>query len=102
MTKVKAFLCGVLVVIALFLFIGAVAPGGETGRYQVVPLEKGILMGGSSGTMVLDTREGHLWSWSNFAGPTAATFLRYEGKVRPMSGMGTIVDTFPPVGKAKE
>lgn len=48
-------------------------------RYKAVPL------GGSGGIFIIDTKEGHTWTWSNRAGHTAdgeSLSLDYQGNVR--------------------
>lgn len=69
-------------------------------RYQALPLAGGE--GGQSGAraFVLDTREGHVWIWSENELLTAADGSRryatgfvYQGKLRPGTRPGEFIET---------
>lgn len=84
--------------------LAASAPTGadEDGRYQAVVLHSA---GASSGTaaispkvFILDTRDGHMWTWEQNArvqrkkgGLTFGNILTYQGKLKVGSHMGEII-----------
>lgn len=91
------------------LAIGAVtglavvpAEADENRRYQaVVLLDAG--KSAQSGSLhprvfVLDTRDGHMWTWEEKArvggtkGTRFGTVITYQGRVRPGSRMGEVVE----------
>ncbi len=63
------------------------ASGMRTGRYQAVRMD-------SNAIFILDTQEGHLWVWviQKDNSGQSAEFLFYQGKVRPGSRMGELID----------
>lgn len=79
--------------------IAGVAEAAENGRYQAIALEDEA--GGRSGARVLivDTADGHVWTWSgNELMPDVGSGRRYgaafvyQGKLRPGSKAGEIID----------
>ncbi|MFN3751885.1 MAG: hypothetical protein ACK4SR_10995 [Thiobacillus sp.] len=89
----------VLVLGWLMLAGGALA---DDGRYQALPLAGASGGQGGGRAFILDTREGHVWIWSeNEPVATAdgrrrygAGFL-YQGRLRPGSQPGEWVDPQP-------
>ena len=61
--------------------------GMSTGRYQAIRMD-------SNAIFILDTKEGHLWVWviQKDNSGQSAEFLFYQGKVRPGSKMGELID----------
>jgi hypothetical protein len=61
--------------------------GVTAGRYQAVRMD-------SNAIFILDTQEGHLWVWiiQKDNSGQSAEFLFYQGKVRPGSRMGELID----------
>ena len=75
----------------------------ETSRYQAVVIPEAGKAGQnanlSSRVFILDTVEGHLWTWGeneaiyNEAGkPRFGTALIYQGRVKPGSKMGEVIE----------
>jgi hypothetical protein len=64
----------------------------EIGQYQAVPLSQSA-GGRIIRALILDTKNGHIWEWSNFTtnyGPYS--ILRYEGKLTPGQSVNPIPD----------
>lgn len=88
------FLCGLLLApLAVF----------ADGRYQAVSLPEAGRAGQSGGinakVLILDTQEGHFWTWSEnelLQGKGGerryGNALIYQGKVRPGKQMGEVID----------
>ncbi len=75
----------------------------EGGRYQAVSISESSKSGLGSNinakVLILDTVEGHLWTWGenetvfDSAGkPQLGTALIYQGRVRPGSKMGEVIE----------
>ncbi len=91
----------VLLLTALLLWSGSLL-AGEDGRYQAVVLHTA---GASSGTgsispkvFILDTRDGHMWTWEQNArvqrkkgGLTFGNLLTYQGQLRPGKHAGEVI-----------
>lgn len=76
-----------------------VAIAADTGRYQAFPLTAGEAVRGVNRVFVLDSREGHIWVWSENELMTApdgsrryGTGFVYQGKLRPGTRPGEFVD----------
>jgi hypothetical protein len=74
----------------------------ETGRYEAIPLTSSE--GGHSGAraLILDSRDGHVWVWSENELSTAADGSRryktgfvYQGKLRPGVRPGELIEPQP-------
>ena len=81
---------------ALFLLLATqLAYAADVGRYQAVALPKGEGHGPDE-VLILDTSEGHIWSWSEYPsyadGKKGGRFLIYQGKVKPGKKMGDIIE----------
>lgn len=71
----------------------------EDGRYQALPLA-GVAGGQGGGrAFILDTREGHVWIWSENEPVTGADGRRrfeagfiYQGRLRPGTQPGELID----------
>ena|SRR4030067_3156039 len=61
----------------------------QIGRYQAFQVIKPNST--SMVVFILDTQEGHMWTWSEI---TNATVILYEGKVKPGVKMRESVDIF--------
>lgn len=63
----------------IFLFWESVAQASENERYKAIPL------GGGASVFIIDTREGHIWTWVNegrSAAPSGSNNqIRYQGNV---------------------
>ena len=106
--KMRLRACATLIRAVLIgaVLIGAVGMGGahaaETGRYQAIALEgEGPARGGSR-VLIIDSQEGHVWTWSgneliadSGSGRRYGAAFIYQGKVRPGSKTGEIIDVQP-------
>ena len=73
--------------IVLFcVMLSAAAVAGAVERYQAVVIQEGS----SPRVFILDTREGHMWTWTETIRGTDQE-LRYEGRVRPGGQVGDII-----------
>lgn len=66
----------------------------EIGRYQVVALPKGE--GEPIHALIIDTKEGHLWTWDEYPRTgkgKVGRYLIYQGKVKPGSRMGETIQS---------
>lgn len=71
----------------------------DVGRYQAVPLEgEGPARGGNR-VLIIDSQEGHVWTWSgnelitnDSSGRRYGAAFIYQGKVRPGSKTGEVID----------
>jgi len=71
----------------------------EDGRYQALPLADADGGKGGGRAFVLDTRDGHVWIWSENELITASDGRRrygsgfiYQGKLRPGSQPGEMIE----------
>lgn len=86
-----------------WMLLGLLAVSGgawaEDGRYEALPLA-GVEGGKGGGrAFILDTREGHVWIWSESELITAPDGSRrygagfiYQGKLRPGSKPGELIE----------
>lgn len=80
------------------VFSGALS-AADTGRYQAVPLNgEGPARVGSR-VLIIDTQEGHVWTWSGnelitdgSSGRRFGSAFIYQGKVRPGGKHGEIIE----------
>ena len=88
----------------MVLGLMALATGAqaEDGRYQALPLAGAVGGQGGGRAFILDTREGHVWIWSENEPITAADGRRrygagfiYQGKLRPGTQPGELVESMP-------
>ena len=71
----------------------------DEGRYQALPLAGGEGSKGGGRAFILDTRDGHVWIWSEnepITGPDGrrrygAGFI-YQGKLRPGAQPGELIE----------
>ncbi len=77
---------------------GAVQADGD-GRYQALPLAGAVGGQGGGRAFILDTRDGHVWVWSENEPVTAPDGRRrygsgfiYQGKLRPGTRAGEFID----------
>ena len=71
----------------------------DVGRYQAVPLEgEGPVRGGSR-VLIIDSQEGHVWTWSgnellgdSASGRRYGSAFIYQGRVRPGSKHGEVIE----------
>lgn len=90
----------------LMLILGLMAVEAhatEPGRYQAIALEgESGARSGAARVMIVDTAEGHVWTWSgnelllDAAGSRryGAAFV-YQGRLRPGSKPGEVIDPQP-------
>jgi hypothetical protein len=71
----------------------------EEGRYEALPLAGGEGGKGGGRALILDTRDGHVWIWSENEPITASDGRRhygagfiYQGKLRPGTQPGELID----------
>ena len=77
-----------------------VAHAAEVGRYQAIPLEGEASSRGGSRVLIIDSQEGHVWTWSGNeliadtgSGRRYGAAFIYQGKVRPGSKTGEVIDS---------
>jgi len=75
------------------------AAWADDGRYQALPLAGAAGGQGGGRAFILDTREGHVWIWSENEPITAADGRRrygagfiYQGKLRPGTQPGELIE----------
>ena len=92
-----------VVLILVFLFTLLPTAFAESGRYQAVVIPEAGRAGQNaslnSRVLILDTVEGHLWIWGENetiydknGKPRFGTALTYQGRVRPGSKVGEIIE----------
>jgi hypothetical protein len=71
----------------------------DEGRYQALPLAGGEGSKGGGRAFILDTRDGHVWIWSENEPITAPDGRRrfgagfiYQGKLRPGTQPGELIE----------
>lgn len=76
------------------------ASAADIGRYQAIPLEGEAAARGGSRVLIVDSQQGHIWTWSgNELMPDSGSGRRYgaafiyQGKVRPGNKTGEVMDT---------
>jgi len=79
----------------------ACAHATEVGRYHAIPLE-GEGARGASRVLIIDSQDGHVWTWSgneliadSASGRRYGAAFIYQGKVRPGNKAGDIIDLQP-------
>lgn len=89
--------------LSLVLVAAPLAALAEGGRYQAVAIPDASRSAQAANVnpkvLILDTVEGHLWTWGenetvfDSAGrPQLGTALIYQGRVRPGSKMGDVIE----------
>lgn len=86
------------ILLAGLLVLPGLAQADDDGRYQAFPLAGSEAGKGSGRAFVLDTRDGHVWVWSENELVTTpdggrrygAGFI-YQGKLRPGSRPGEFI-----------
>lgn len=85
--------------VALALAAGVGTAAAEDGRYQALPLGGAEAPQHSPRALILDTRDGHLWIWSENellgdarSGRKSGPALIYQGRLKPGQKPGEIVD----------
>lgn len=81
------------------LLASGLASATDDGRYQALPLAGAAGGQGGGRAFILDTRDGHVWIWSENE-PVAAPDGRrrygsgfiYQGKLRPGTRTGEFID----------
>jgi len=75
------------------------AAWADDGRYQALPLAGAAGGQGGGRAFILDTREGHVWIWSENEPVTGADGRRryeagfiYQGKLRPGTQPGELIE----------
>lgn len=85
-------------VIGCGIVMAVTAHAAENGRYQAIPLDGEAASRGGSRVLIIDSREGHVWTWSgnelisdpNSGRRYGAAFI-YQGKIRPGDRTGEII-----------
>jgi hypothetical protein len=90
----------ILFLLGMLLAAGAAQADDE--RYQALPLAGADGGKGGGRAFILDTRDGHVWIWSENELVTAPDGSRrygagfiYQGKLRPGSRAGEFIDPKP-------
>lgn len=76
---------------------------GEPGRYEAIALHEGGAVGQSGAlkakVLIIDTADGHLWTWSehqllgtNGDGRAYGSAITYQGQVSPGRKMGDVIE----------
>jgi hypothetical protein len=85
-----------LLVFAILVAQSAVAE--EIGRYQAIVFP-GTVSTDADKVFILDTKEGHLWTWTKYQKIQGATeggvYFTYQGKIRPGQRMGDLLEKQP-------
>lgn len=92
----KTLLCVATLLHTIFI---PPAVAAEAGRYQAVAID-GDRSGRSSGrVLIIDTQDGHVWTWSGNEllgdggnGRRYGSAFVYQGKVRPGNKSGEVLD----------
>jgi len=89
----------------LLLLMGLItgaAQAAENGRYQAIALEDEGASRSGARVLIVDTADGHVWTWSgNELMPDVGSGRRYgaafvyQGKLRPGGKPGEIIDPQP-------
>lgn len=76
------------------------AHAADNGRYQAIPLEGEAAARGGSRVLIIDSQEGHVWTWSgnelisdSGSGRRYGAAFIYQGKVRPGNKTGEIIES---------
>lgn len=87
---------------AMGLLVMAGAALADDGRYQALPLADASGGQGGGRAFILDTREGHVWIWSENEPIVAADGSRrygagfiYQGMLRPGGRPGELIQPVP-------
>jgi len=95
MMKTRLFL-----ITLLFASMANLGVAAEVGRYQAVPMDGDGPGRGSGRVLIIDTQEGHVWTWSGNellgdggSGRRYGSAFVYQGKVRPGNKNGEVLDT---------
>lgn len=91
---------------AALLAASASPAADDTGRYAAFVMHEGGRSGASGSlqprVFIIDTVEGHLWTWEENTRieepgkrPSFGTGLVYQGRVRPGTRMGEVIDSAP-------
>lgn len=88
-----------IVLLAAWLAMPGLPRADDDGRYQALPLAGSEGGKGGGRAFILDTRDGHVWVWSENELVTAADGSRrygagfiYQGKLRPGTRVGEFID----------
>ena len=80
----------------------AAVSAADTGRYQAMPLDREGPARGGSRVLIIDTQEGHVWTWSGNeliagggSGRRYGSAFIYQGKVRPGGKHSDIIEPLP-------
>lgn len=89
----------VVILLASMLISPALALAGDESRYQALPLAGADGGKGGGRAFILDTRDGHVWVWSENELMTSPDGSRrygsgfiYQGKLRPGTRAGEFID----------
>ncbi|OYW64441.1 MAG: hypothetical protein B7Y26_07525 [Hydrogenophilales bacterium 16-64-46] len=87
-----------IVLLTALLAMSGLSGADDDGRYQALPLAGVEGSKGSGRAFILDTREGHVWIWSENELVTAPDGSRrygagfvYQGRLRPGSRPGEFI-----------
>jgi len=80
--------------IGIMALLAVPVVAAETGRYEAVRLQEGARVGESgslrSKVFILDTVEGHFWTWEQDL--RLGSTLTYRGKARPGKKAGEVIE----------
>lgn len=76
------------------------AHAADNGRYQAIPLDGEAASRGGSRVLIIDSQEGHVWTWSgnelisdSSSGRRYGAAFIYQGKIRPGKKTGEIIES---------
>lgn len=88
-----------IVLLAALLAVPGLPRADDNGRYQALPLAGAEGSKGGGRAFILDTRDGHVWVWSENELVTTPDGSRrygagfiYQGKLRPGAQAGEFID----------
>ena len=83
---------GLVIMFALLIATPTIAADPGIGRYQAILI--GGQKGRSSAVFILDTKEGHLWTWglAVVSMKKVVERITYKGRVRPGKKMGEVIE----------
>lgn len=79
------------------LLAGVICSAGaeEAGRYQAIDLRGAGVNAPGNRVLILDTKDGHLWMWSEAQTPDGRGPITYQGKVESAESLGDVAGPEP-------
>jgi hypothetical protein len=88
----RLIVTGLLILLALLIATPTIAGESGIGRYQAILI--GGKEGSSSCVFILDTKEGHIWTWglAVVSIEKVSERITYKGRVRPGKKVGEVIE----------